>query len=121
MDTAHGVGMGGGWGGGEARKYIHSVMTTDITGLTFHFISFHSAREANKAALSCLQYTCREGFDFLAFSSLFHAYGKENRGKRFTVAKWWAGTYRSFAFLSSRLGFLMKLKSHVSLKENGSL
>ncbi len=75
-------------------------MTTDITGLSFHFILFHSAREANRAALSCLQYTCREGFDFLVFSSSFHACGKENSGKRFTVAKWWAGTYRSFAFLS---------------------
>ena len=57
---------------------------------------------------------------FLSVSS-FHTRGKVNKGKRFTVAKWWAGTKRSFALRNARSGFRSILVVHVLANERGSI
>jgi hypothetical protein len=60
-------------------------MTTDNTGLSFHFISF--GQRGQEAALSCLQYTYREGFDFLVYRCIASKNRFLNRLYRFIAGK----------------------------------
>jgi hypothetical protein len=84
-----GEGEGGGGCGctlvrenGIRPKYYDRAIGTYIR---FYSIYNWTARDSNKAALSCLPYTNREGINFLSFSS-FQIRGNVKRGNLCSVA-----------------------------------